>query len=136
MDDSQIKSEIEEMISNWLYWMATRRFYPPGMPPNILAVLSMPHHGKEPPNARNDALCAAFNLVITNSPNDERLPFLYVYLKQHRPGPIKELAYDLGIDSDTVYQRAHKAANVFLAKAKELAIMNAQIQREVEDYVD
>lgn len=137
MDDSAaLKTEIEELICNWLYWLNTRRFYAPPLPPNILALLSSEHSGKEPPNAPNDALCAAFNLVIQGAPDAERLPFLYVYLKQHRPQPIKAVAYDLGIDADTVYQRAHKAAPKFLSEAKKLAEMSAQIHREVDGYVD
>jgi len=136
MDDNVFKSEIDELLQSWLVWLATRRYYAPKLPPNILAILSMPHGGKEPPNAANDALCAAFNLVISGSPDSERLPFLYVYLKQRRPGPIKELAYQLNIDSDTVYHRAHKVAPMYLKQAKDLAIMNAMIHREVDGFVD
>lgn len=134
--ENPFKSEIDDLLQSWLSWLNTRRFYAPKLPPNILAILSSQPSGKEPPNADNDALCAAFNLVISGAPDDDRLPFLYVYLKAYRPGPIKELAYDLGIDSDTVYHRAHKVAPEYLKKAKDMAIMNAMIQREVDGFID
>lgn len=135
MEDSAVKSEIDELLHNWIEWIRTRRFYAPPMPPSILALLAKQSSG-EPPNAANDALCAAFNLVLQGAPESERLPFLYVYLKQYRPGPIKELAYALGIDADTVYWRAHKAAPVYLAQAKQLAEMSAMIHREVDGFID
>jgi DNA-directed RNA polymerase specialized sigma24 family protein len=136
-DELLIKSEIEELLYNWLYWLGTRRFYAPPLPPNILAMLQQEHgRNKEPPDARNDALAAAFNLVISEAPDDYRLPFLYVYLRQLRPKPIKALAYDLNINQDTVYWRAHHVAPKYLSQTKSLAILNSQIQKEVEGYVD
>jgi DNA-directed RNA polymerase specialized sigma24 family protein len=137
MDDSAaFKTEIDELLQSWVQWLRTRKFYAPPLPQNILEILKGSNSGKEPPNADNDALCAAFNLVIEGAPDGERLPFLYVYLKQYRPNPIKTLAHDLGIDADTVYQRAHKVAPEYLSKAKLLAEMSAKIHREVDGFID
>jgi hypothetical protein len=140
MDDSRIKDELSELISNWVYWLSTRRFYAPALPLNILAILQKDDRpSREPPNAFNDAMCAAFNLIIEGAIQKDpqhALPFLYVYLKDYRPGPVKELAYALKIDADTVYFRAHKVAPVYLDKAKELAEMSAKIHREVDGFVD
>jgi hypothetical protein len=136
-DESNLKTEIEELLYNWIYWLMTRRFYAPPLPPNILALLQVDRRpSKEPPNARNDALCVAFNLIITQAADGDRLPFLYVYLPKHRPQPIKGLAFDLGIDRDTVYERAYAVAPKYLRQAKELAELNAQMQREVEEHID
>lgn len=137
IDNTVFKSDIEELVTSWVGWMMTRRYYAPPLPPNILQLMQVDRRkAKEPPNARNDALCAAFNLIIQQAEPIERLPFLYVFLKNYRPAPIKVLADELGIDTDTVYQRAHKAGAKFLAHAKQLAELNAQLRKEVEDYVD
>lgn len=137
VDNSVFKSEVEEVVMMWIGWLMTRRFYAPPVPPNILQLMQIDRRkSKEPPNARNDPLCAAFNLVIQQADPLERLPFLYVFLKDYRPAPIKVLADELGIDTDTVYQRAHKAGAKFLAQAKQLAELHSQLRREIEDYVD
>jgi DNA-directed RNA polymerase specialized sigma24 family protein len=137
VDNTVFKSEIEELVQLWIVWLMTRRFYAPPLPPNILQILQADKRvSREPPDAKNSALCAAFNLVIQEAKPDERLPFLYVFLKAYRPAPIKVLANELGIDRDTVYQRAHSAAEKFLRQSKALAEMNAQVSREIEDYLD
>lgn len=132
-----IRNDIEELLHNWIKWLSTRRFYTKTLSPNILAMLQVdrrPSRGE--PDGRNDPLCAAFNLIISEAQDSERLPFLYVYLKAHRPRPIKALAFDLGIDSDTVYQRAHHAAPKYLSQAYKLQELHAKMQKEIEDYID
>ncbi len=131
-------TEIENLIDAWIDWSITRRFYAPPLPKNILAKLAEQNSAvsREPPSANNDALCAAFNMIISIAPDAERLPFLYVYVKRLRPKPIKCLAADMGIDRDTVYLRAHAAAPKYLSQAKALADLNAKMQKEVEDFVD
>jgi hypothetical protein len=139
MEPELIKSEIEELIFNWIAWVSTRRFLVPPLPLGILAALTTPPSGKQPPNAKNDPMCSAFNLVVTEAHKNKPeylLPFLYVYAKQLRPQPIKSLAHDLGIDADTVYQRAHAVAPQYLSQTKKLAELSAQINKEVEGYVD
>lgn len=131
-------NELEKVIDDWIEWLRTRRFYAPPLPQNILAMLAEKNSKvtREPPNANNDALCAAFNLVISTAPDEERLPFMYVYVKRLRPQPVKCLASNLGIDRDTVYQRAHVAAPKYLSQAKALADLNSKLQKEVEDFID
>lgn len=131
-------SELETLIDNWIEWLRTRRFYVPPLPQNILTVLAEQNSkvSRPPPSADNDALCAAFNLVITMAPDAERLPFLYVYVKRLRPQPLKSLGRDLGIDRDTVYQRAHAAAPKYLSQAKSLRELNSKMQKEVDGFVD
>lgn len=131
------KTVIHELLDRWQSWLFTRRFYAPPLPKNILDLMqNNTKVSKGEPNGRNDALCAAFNLVMTNAPDHERLPFVYVYLKEYRPSPIKTLAHEMGIDRDTVYQRAHESAIKFYNKAKELEKLHGQLQKEIDDYVD
>jgi len=127
---------INELVYDWVAWLRTRRFYAPPMPPNMLLLLMEGRASGEVPNARNHPLCAAFNLVINEAEAAERLPFLYVYLPEYRPKPVKSLAAELGIDRDTIYQRARTAAVKFYAQARRLEEMHTMIRREVEDYVD
>lgn len=131
------RSDIDELLYNWLAWIQTRRFYAPPVPPNMLMLMQVNRQaGKEPPNARNDAMSAAFNIVLQGAEVGYRLPFLYVYLKQYRPVPIKTLAYELGIDTDTVYQRAHIAAERYYNQAIKLADMNSKLSKGVDDNTD
>ena len=131
------RSHIEELLYNWVYWIQTRRFYAPPLPPNMLMLMQVDRRpSSEPPNARNNALCAAFNAVIMGAEEGHRLPFLYVYLKQYRPEPVKTLAHKLGIDTDTVYQRAHNAAERYYTQALRLAEMNAEMLKEKDECTD
>lgn len=131
------RGDIDELLYNWLYWIQTRRFYAPPVPPNMLMLMQVNRQaGREPPNARNDALSAAFNIVLQGADVGYRLPFLYVYLKQYRPAPIKTLAYELGIDADTVYQRAHAAAERYYNEALKMADIRAKFSKEVDDNAD
>ena len=117
-----IRSEIQELAHNWVNWINTRRFYCPPIPQNMLARMQVDRRpSKEPPNARNDALCSAFNTVMVGADPQYRLPFLYVYLKQYRPFPVKSLAAELGVDSDTIYYRAHFVAPRYFNQALKIA---------------
>lgn len=125
---------MQEILHDWAHWIATRRFYAPYMPMNILARLQGGSGLGREPNARNIPICAAWNLVMQQAHNAEPehlLPFLYVYMKSYRPTPIKTLAFYLGIDGDTVYQRAHAAAPKYLRQARDLEELSAKMQKEV-----
>lgn len=123
-----IRSDIEELVNNWVHWTLSRRFYAPPIPKNMLVMMQKDGRpSREPPNAPNDALCAAFNMVIAIAEKEERLPFLYVYLKPYRPSPIKTLADELGITRETLYQKAHQAAERFHNRALRLMQDQAEI---------
>lgn len=138
--DKKIRSDLEELLKTWQSWLYTRNFYCAAMPKNILAQLMKEQNRRsgEPPNARNDALCAAWNMVMQNAHDVEphmSIPFLWVYMKHYRPSPIKVLAADYGVNVDTIYWRAHSVAEKYYNKALELHKLNAQMQAEVaEDY--
>ena len=136
--------DIEELLLNWLYWTMTRSFYAAPAPKNILARLG----GRSPdeisttglpPDAKNDALCNAFNLVMQSAHDiepEKQIPFLYVYMKSYRPKPIKTLAYELGISSDTIYTRAHQVAPKYYNQAIQLCDLSAKLNREVAGFED
>jgi hypothetical protein len=135
----QIYSELEEVIHNWISWLRTRKYYGAPVPQNILAQMQLDRRFREPHDHANDPMSASWNLVMSSShalEPENFLPFLYVYLKEHRPAPVKALAYELGIDTDTVYQRAHNAAPRYLSQAKKLLELNSKLQKEVAGYVD
>lgn len=119
-DDQSLK--VKQLVHDWVSWLYTRRFYAAPVPQNILVRMMEEHQLKgEPPNARNDALCSAFNkvMILAHATEPEySIPFMYVYLKQFRPRKISALAIDLNIDSDTVYQRAHAAATRYYRQAE------------------
>lgn len=130
-------AQIQELLYNWIEWLRTRKFYAPPLPRNILdlqQVNTMPSRGE--PDAKNDAMCAAFNLVISNTPDDERIPFLCAYLKEYRPTPIKTIAAALNITRETFYKRAQQAAPKIYTKTLELAELNRQMQKEVDGFID
>lgn len=134
--------KLNELLHMWVAWLFTRRFYAAPVPQNILARMMEQNTkiAKEPPNARNDALCCAWNLVIQDAKENEDsatfLPFMFVYFKAYRPYKISALAIELGIDSDTVYQRAHSAAIRYYNKALQLEVLHGQMQREIADLID
>lgn len=137
MTETIDKESLKSFVLDWTKWLFTRRFYAPPLPKNILEIMQhKPGINKVEPNAENSALCAAFNLVMTNAPDSERLPFLYVYLKPYRPAPIKTLAHQMGVNSDTIYQRAHEAATKFYAKSLELEKLHEQLQKEIDGFID
>ena len=134
--NENVKQEIQELLFNWLSWLHTRSFYGVALPDNLMKNIKDNHLSTgQTPNARNDALCCAFNLIITDAldnDHDNALCFLYTYLKNYRPEPIKCLAFRLGISSDTVYVKADKAATKYYNKSLEWQRLNAMIQREVK----
>ena len=130
------REAIRDLALTWVAWTLTRRFFAPPIPINMLAKMQQDQsRSGEPPDAKLIPLCSAFNLVMQSAAPDERLPFLYVYLKEYRPKPIKTLAHDLGIDSDTVYWRAHDAAIKYFNMAHLIAEAHSKIVREVEDFI-
>lgn len=133
--NTNVKQELQELLYNWISWLFTRSFYGVALPENLMKNIKDNHLSTgEPPNAKNDALCCAFNLIITdaleNDP-DNALCFLYTYLKNYRPEPVKTLAARLGINSDTVYVRAEKWGTIYYNKAVEWQKLSAMIHREV-----
>jgi hypothetical protein len=132
-------SELEEVIHNWVSWLRTRKYYSAPIPENILAQMQMDRRSREPHDHKNDAMSASWNLVMSSAHTLEPenfLPFMYVYLREYRPAPVKAVAFELGIDRDTVYQRAHSVAPKYLYQAKKLHEINAKMRREVAGYVD
>jgi hypothetical protein len=128
-----IYSELEEVLHNWVSWMRTRKYYAAPVPHNMLAGMMMDRAYREPHDHKNDAMSSAWNMVMSSSKElepESYYPFLYVYLKEHRPAPVKALAYELGIDADTVYQRAHNAAPRYLRQAKHLHALNAKMVKD------
>ena len=130
------KQELQELLFNWISWLFTRSFYGTALPENLMKNIKDSHLSTgEAPNARNDALCCAFNLIISDALENDRdnaLCFLYAYLKNYRPEPIKTLAARLGINSDTVYFRADKWGTIYYNKALQWQRLNSMIQREVK----
>jgi heme/copper-type cytochrome/quinol oxidase subunit 1 len=132
-------SELEEVIHNWVSWLRTRKYYGCALPMNILAQMQMDRRVLEPHDHKNDAMSASWNLVMSSShalEPENFLPFMYVYLREYRPRPVKAMAYDLGIDRTTLYQRAHNAGPRYLYQAKKLLELNSKMQKEVAGYVD
>jgi hypothetical protein len=116
-------TELRELVHDWVSWLYTRRFYAPYVPQNILVRMIEEHTFKtgEPPNARNSPLCSVFNKVLKLAAAEEPehlIPFMYVYFPEYRPMKIQALAITMGINSDTVYERAHKAGQKYLRRAK------------------
>lgn len=143
MSNQQQKLQsLRDLLHNWVNWLYTRKFYAAPVPMNILVRMmeqNTPKSG-EPPNARNDPLCSAWNLVIKGAQDtDDKaifLPFMFVYFKEYRPYKISALALELGIDNDTVYQRAHSAAVRYYNQALQLQALHSQLQAEVEGYAE
>lgn len=142
-----LKSDVQELIQNHLNWLFTRRFYAPPQQVNILARLQIDRRrSKEPPNARNDALCAAYNLVMEDAAISDRghfEPYFYVYYKDfrydHKLGretQLKDVAMNNGIENASVYDRAHVAASKYYNLALKLADLHSKLAREVEDFID
>ena len=134
------QDEIKELIKKHLAWFYTRRFYAPPPKNNILARLQVDRRkSNEPPNAANDPLVAAYNLVIEEAEKSDYESFaayFYVYYKAYRPVPIKVLADELGIEPCSVYDRAHVAAIKYYNNTLSLMRLNAMLQREVEGCYD
>lgn len=141
------KSDIEELIKNHLNWLHTRKFYAPPTPMNILARLQIDRRrSKEPPNAANDPMCAAYNLVIEDAELNDKARFkayFFVYYKDFRINPqtgkptlLKTIADELNIEPCTVYDRAQVAAMRYYNAAQKLAELHSMLQREVEDIID
>jgi len=116
-------TQLRELLNDWIAWLYTRRFYAAPVPRNILVRMMEEHAFKtgEPPNAKNSALCSAFNkvLILAHAREPEYLiPFMYVYLKQYRPQKIQALAITMELNTDTIYQRAGVAAIRYLNQAE------------------
>lgn len=141
---------LRDLLHNWVNWLYTRKFYAAPVPQNILARMieqNTPKSG-EPPNARNDALCCAWNLVIENAQknalsgnDDDFLPFMYTYVKECRPvdhnnKPVmsKALADILAMDRSTIHRRAQSGATKYYNQALYLQELNSQLQCEVDGY--
>lgn len=141
------KSDVEELIKNHLNWLYSRRFYAPPTPLNILARLQIDRRrSKEPPDAVNSAMCAAYNLVIEDASVNDKGKFkayFFVYYKGYRINPqtgrpvlLKQIADELGIEPSSVYDRAHTASIKYYNMAVKLADLNSKMQREVSGIVD
>lgn len=127
---------IYQKAQEWLIWLNTRRFLGEAPQKNILvAMMERDKEKKPPPDALMSAEIAAFNLAVSALDYEHLLPFCAVYC-DYRPKPIKTLANEIGIARDTFYERAHETALKVNRTAIQLEVLNAQMQREVADYVD
>ena len=103
----------QALADDWMYWLHTRSFFGPPPPKHILAMLSMPNVGGEPPNAKLSVEIAAFHIGVVGLPDDLGRPFIRVYCGWPDQ-PIKSLAYDENVSSVAYYDRAHKGARLAL----------------------
>lgn len=109
------KSErAQALADDWPYWLRNHRFFGPPQPKHILAMLSMPDTGGEPPDAKLSAEMAAFHLGVIGLPDHLGRAFVRVYCGWPNL-PIKTLAAQDGICPSVYYDRAHKGANDALA---------------------
>jgi len=141
------KKDMQDLIKRHLDWLYTRRFYAPPQQVNILARLQVDRRrSTEPPDARNDSMCAAYNLIIEDAAKCDTAyfkAFFFVYYKDFRIDPqtgkptlLKTLADELGIDASSVYDRAKIAATYYYNLTIKLNDLNAKLQREVEEFID
>lgn len=103
----------QDLADEWVYWLHTKRFQAPPERKHILAILSMPDTGGEPPNARLSAEMAAFHVGVMSLPDELGRAFVRVYCGWPNE-PIKALAGDDNIGRDAYYERAHKGAAMAL----------------------
>jgi len=127
---------VYQLAQDWLIWLNSRRFL--GDPPqkNILAAMMERNKmRKDAPNGPMSAEIAAFNLAVNALNAGQLIPFIAVYC-DFRPKPIKTMADELGIQSPAFYERAHDVASKVYGQAMQLAELNKQMRREIEDYID
>lgn len=128
---------VYQLAQEWLVWLNSRRFLGQPLQKNILVMLAEKNKTKKgPPDGPMSAEMAAFNLAVNALTDAGHLvPFITVYC-DFRMKPIKTLAGELGIGRDTFYERAHETAQSLYRKTQELVVLNAQMKREIEEYVD
>lgn len=136
MIDNSKRVEIDDLMMRWLAWLYTRRFYAAPIPQNML-VRMIEQNSKQtklPPDAKNCALCSAWNLVLQDaSENDDSfIAFMFVYLKAFRPYKIARLAIERNVSTDTIYLRGHSAALKYYNKALMLERLHNDLQKEIK----
>jgi len=112
-------------------WLSSRRHYAQKLPMNILAQFQ-PSKTAPDRDYENSPFCAAFYLsLMLEIDKDVRKAtcFLYVFFSHARPKPIKWLAYEFGVNKDTINEWAHEAAE----RIFKLARLNCQLQEMCRD---
>ena len=119
---------------DWIRWLDTRRFFGPPEQKNILAILQGGGRSGDIPDADMAAEIAAFNLAVGSLDQGYFVPFVVIYCG-YKPKPIKVMAYELGIDRSTFYDRGENAANQLQRTTKKLVETHRMMQRELIGFV-
>jgi len=107
------------IINEWLEYCYHNDFKQSPLPPPMLQKIRN-HFAKLPnkPLRRfHSPQCHAFEAVMkwaAKRHHDKFMCFLLVFLPEFRHIPIKTLAHDLKLNSDSVYLRANKAAEHYI----------------------
>ena len=109
--------QAQALVNDWIPWLKTKAFFGRPNPKHIIAVLSMPDTSGEPPNAKLSAEIAAFHLAVIGLPYNLGRPFVRVYA-EWPDMPIKLLSWQEGIERNTYYERAHKAAAMVITQTR------------------
>lgn len=113
----------ERLLLEWVEWSRVHRFFGPPIPPSILALLAYKNKmSRDPPDGALSAEISALHVALVSLPKDKLLPLLRVYLGFPNR-PIKWMAYEIGIDRDTYYNRAHKAADDLMRNTNSVMAM-------------
>ena len=103
--------QAQSLAYEWLDWLQTRSFFGPPPSKSLLAMMSdKSKPSRQPPNARLSAEIAAFHVAVCGLPDELGAPFIRIYCKWPEQ-PVKTLAFDVGINQDTYYDRAHRGAD-------------------------
>jgi len=102
---------VYNLASEWVVWLDSKKFFGQAPSQNILSLLMKLGSRKfvDPDGCLSQEM-SAFNTAFHAQSSDHQIPFIVVYCEL-KTKPIKAIAYDLGIERATFYNRAHTAAN-------------------------
>lgn len=135
VNDDKLKMRM--LVSDYIWWSATRKFYAPAPIKTLLEDLVYKLNGTTPPDAPNFPLAAAFNQVLHHAKDnkDERLDaFLGVYFSPYGAKNIKTVAEDRQVKQYSLYYMAANAATEYYSKAQTMADFHLSMQREITGY--
>ena len=130
--------EFEEICENFWRYVRAHRFFAPRMPPAFSFVLQ---EGGANPDVDYplNPLFPALVTVIDSLPSDEQVSFYAVYIcSAYRKGkkvPIKVIASEMGINKANFYKKANNTARKCWIRAKNLATLNAKLNKREEDVI-
>jgi hypothetical protein len=105
-----MNTRVYNLAQDWIRWIDTRRFFGPAPQQNILGrLIEKSRPSKGAPDAKLNAELSAFNRAVIALEPGLFIPFVVVYCGL-REKPIKEIAEELGIGKNQLYERAHTAA--------------------------